>query len=82
MACSVTAATSGLAAGVGGEQLDDLVLDEGGVDVHDDQAPSAAGEAGGRARDVDSSAAATRARSRRRTSRSAPETSNSMVVTG
>ena len=35
----------GLAAGVAGEQLDDLVLDEGGVDVHDDEPASAPGQA-------------------------------------
>ena len=37
-----------LAAGVGREQLDDLLLDQGRVDVHDDEAAPAPGQAGGR----------------------------------
>ena len=38
--------------GLGGEQLDHLVLDERRVDVHHDEAPAAAGQAGGGDRDV------------------------------
>ena len=54
-----------------GEQLDDLVLDQGRVDVHDDEPAAAPGQAGGRDGDVD----AVRGRglgdsSRRRTSTS------------
>ena len=42
-----------LTAGVGRQQLDDLVLDQRGVDVHDHQAATAPGQAGGRHGDVD-----------------------------
>ena len=42
----------GLAAGMLGEELDDLVLDEGRVDVHDDQPAPAAGQPTGRDGDV------------------------------
>ena len=46
IADSVTAATSAARPGVLGQQLDDLVLDERGVDVHDDEAAAAAGQPG------------------------------------
>src|SRR5690606_14816215 len=40
-------------AGVGGQQLDDLAADEGGVDVHDDEPLGPAGQAGALDGDVD-----------------------------
>ena len=43
----------GLATGVAGEQLDDLVLDQGGVDVHDDEPSAAAGQPAGGHGDVE-----------------------------
>ena len=46
----------GLAAGMAGEQLDDLVLDQGAVDIHDDEAPTPAGQARGRDGDIDTGA--------------------------
>ena len=53
IARSVTAATSGCVAAVGGQQLDDLALDQGRVDVHHDQPHRAAQQAGRLDRDVD-----------------------------
>ena len=56
-----------------GEQLDDLLLDEGRVDVHDDEAAAAAGQAGRGHGDVDADSVRPPARGRaRRSATSAP----------
>ena len=72
-----------LAAGVRGEQLDDLVLDERRVDVHDDQALRPAVQPGRHDRHVDADArAASVASAVRSGSVSTPDTANSTAVTG
>ena len=48
----MTAATSAAVPGVRGDELDDLVLDEGGVDVHDDEPGTAPRQPGRGDRDV------------------------------
>ena len=53
IAASVTARDLGLAPGMGGQHLDHLALDEGGVHVHHDQADAAAQQVGGLHGDVD-----------------------------
>jgi hypothetical protein len=52
MAATVTAATSSAQPALGGEQLDGLVLQQRGVDVHHDQPHGAAVQAGPLHRDV------------------------------
>ena len=73
----------GLAAGVRGEHLDHLALDQGGVDVHHDQPHAAAQQVGGLDGDVDALAGGLARRAAARSvSGSAPETCRSIAVTG
>ena len=69
------------AAGVRGEQLDHLVLDQRGVDVHDDQPAPAAGQPGGRRprRRPRGPPPPAPARGAASSTSSTPETSNSTV---
>ncbi len=65
-----------------GEQFDDLALDEGGVDVHDDEALGAAAEAALLDGDVDLLLGGLGGEGGAERVGSAPETSISMQVTG
>ena len=72
-----------LLAGVGGEHLDDLALDEGGVDVHHDQPDAAAVQGVALDGEVDALLDGLGRRAAgAAVSAGAPETCSSMAVTG
>ena len=69
--------------GVRREQLDDLVLDQGRVDVHDDQPAAAPSQTGGGDRDVDPAGRGLQGQlAAQAVDVVAPETSSSRVLTG
>ena len=71
-----------LLAGVRGDHLDDLALDQGGVDVHHDQPDAAPVQGVALHGEVDALLTASAASSGRSRSAGAPETCISIAVTG